>query len=328
MAAVNPSKWTFLENALIAIAFFYLLFVLFFKLDVADEESANNALISFSSFLPIVAVKIIGLIIYLFSFRLVFIANSSFKFVENAKASFIVLPLIFAILFPELLVRLEAIISLLLLSSTLLVLIQLHQQTNAKGILFSSAILHGLALLFNVQLLWLFLFFIASIYILRGIKIKDLLVTLIGLFLPLFYYVGIAYLLDYSNYYIDLNVNFTKIDFKDNWGFISLLLLFVITAFLSGVQTFISRMKMTVHNRDQLSVYYLYAFGALLLAFFSDSFLSVACLAIIPLSLFYGIMHKKVSKVWILDSLWILLLIFYVLVDNAWLKLPFLVTFA
>ena len=76
MAAMNPSKWTFLENALIAIAFFYLLFVLFFKLEVADEESANNALISFSSFLPIIAVKVIGLIIYLFSFRLVNIRHN------------------------------------------------------------------------------------------------------------------------------------------------------------------------------------------------------------------------------------------------------------
>lgn len=328
MAAMTHSKWTFLENALIAIAFFYLLFVIFFQLEVADEGTTNNALLSFSNFLPLLVIKIISLILYLFSFRLVFIANSSFKFVENANESFLVLPLIFAILFPDLMLHLEAIISLLLISASLLVLIQLHQQANAKGILFLASFLHGLAVLFNTKLMWLFLFFIVSVYVLRGIKIKGLLVSLIGLFLPILYYFGVTYLLDYNAHSFDFNYSIADFSFKEGWGFLSLSLFFILTVLLSAGQTFISRMKMTVRSREQLSVYYLYAFGSIVLAFFTDSFLSIVCLSVVPFSLFYGIMHKKLPKVWILDILWILLLIFYVLVDNAWLKLPFLVTFA
>lgn len=328
MAAMNHAKWTFIENTLIALALFYLLFVVFFQLAPADEVSSSNTLLSFSNFLPVPVIKTLGLLLYLFSVRLVFKANSSFKFVENAKASFLVLPLIFAILFPELMLRLEVIISLLLISASLLVLIQLHQQSNAKGVLFLASLFHGLALLFNIKLLWLFLFFIVAVYILRGIKVKGLFVALIGLFLPLLYYLGIAYLLDYSTNSFDLNFSVAEFNFKESWGFLSLFLFFILIGLLSAGQTFISRMKLTVRSREQLSVYYLYAFGSIVLALLTNSLLSIACIAVIPLSLFYGIMHKKLPKVWILDLLWILLLIFYVLVDNAWLELPFLVTFA
>lgn len=310
MGAMSQSKWSILGNILLLVAFLYFLFVPFFQLKGIDP--LTTSVIEWSNDIPSVLLKVFTLFAYLLSFRLVILANSRFKFVENAGLSFFVPALFFALLFPDFFLNLEASISLLLISYSIFVLIQVHHQANVNAKLFTAGLLHGLAVLFNIHVVWLFVFYVISVNILRGIRSKELIVSIMGLLLPFAYYYGISYLFEMPFSELKLGLSLPHLDIEKSPLVLIPFFVFSGIAALAMGQTFVSRMKMTVRSREQLSVFVLYFFGSILVALFSGDFVSNIAVSIIPFALFYGLMHKRLHRVWILDILWFLVLAYII----------------
>lgn len=229
--------------------------------------------------------------------------NDQHRFAEGTIIPFAIFYLVSISLFSSSFFSLSTLIGSSLCLLMLNITLAIYNQPNVTQLVFSASVVLGITsiLFYPFILFWITLLIAISIF--RTFELREYLMAIIGLALPLFYLFSLYYLLDIKEEIPPLKIGLPE--FRYSLSYLGIAL-FTVMASIAWIRVILLQAKMVVRQQNQMIIFSAFMVIACIISLFLNPSSSIVLL-LAPLSLCFHIFYQNLRKKWVAESFLLLL---------------------